>query len=64
VWFRAARHEAAVLDRARLPAGFAVVGPAVIESLESTILLPPRWQGRMDENGFVWLAGEHKGDGR
>ena len=30
-WFGAARHEAAVLDRARMPAGFTVVGPAVIE---------------------------------
>ena len=33
-WFGAARHEAAVLDRARMPAGFTVVGPAVIEALE------------------------------
>jgi N-methylhydantoinase A len=65
VWFGAAGHEAAVLDRAGMPAGFTVVGPAVIESLESTILLPPRWQGRMDENGFVWLARDHtQGDGR
>ena len=65
VWFGATRHEAAVLERARMPAGLTVVGPAVIESLESTILLPPRWQGRMDESGFVWLAREHtQGDGR
>src|SRR5262245_32867489 len=56
VWFGANQLEAAVLDRARMPAQFAVVGPAVIESLESTILIPPRWQGRMDENGFIWLA--------
>jgi N-methylhydantoinase A len=56
VFFGATSAEAAVLDRARMPAGFAVVGPAVIESLESTILIPPGWQGRMDENGFIWLA--------
>jgi N-methylhydantoinase A/oxoprolinase/acetone carboxylase beta subunit len=42
-----------------MPAGFTLVGPAVIESLESTILLPARWQGRMDENGFVWLTRQH-----
>jgi N-methylhydantoinase A len=59
VWFGAKQQEAAVLDRARMPAHFAVVGPAVIESLESTILIPPRWQGRMDENGFIWLAAQH-----
>jgi N-methylhydantoinase A len=59
LWFGGRRHEAAVLDRARMPAGCTVVGPAVIESLESTILLPPSWQGRMDESGFVWLARAH-----
>ena len=58
VWFGSSWHQAAVLDRARLPAGFTVSGPAVIESLESTILLPPRWRGRADENGFVWLVRE------
>jgi N-methylhydantoinase A len=56
VWFGAAQQRAIVLDRARMPAGFALLGPAVIESLESTILIPPRWQGRMDENGFIWLT--------
>jgi N-methylhydantoinase A len=56
VWFGAEQQQAIVLDRARMPAGFALVGPAVIESLESTILIPPRWQGRMDENGFIWLT--------
>ena len=31
-------------------------GPAVIESLESTILVPPAWQARMDDNGFIHLT--------
>jgi N-methylhydantoinase A len=54
LWFRAAGEvEADVLDRARMPAGLVVKGPAVIESLESTILVPPGWQARMDEDGFV-----------
>jgi N-methylhydantoinase A len=56
VWFGRARHEATVLERARMPAGFSLAGPAVIESLESTILLPPGWHGKSDENGFVWLT--------
>ena len=59
VWFGADDLTATVLDRARMPAHFTVVGPAVIESLESTILIPPRWQARMDENGFIWLAARH-----
>jgi N-methylhydantoinase A len=56
VWFGANSAEAAVLDRARMPPEFVALGPVVIESLESTILIPPGWQGRMDENGFIWLA--------
>jgi N-methylhydantoinase A len=56
VWFRQAGEvEARVWDRARMPAGHVVAGPAVIESLESTILLPPQWQGAMDADGFVLM---------
>jgi N-methylhydantoinase A len=56
-WFRATGPvDAAILDRSRMPAGLAVAGPAVIESLESTILIPPGWQARMDGDGFVWLT--------
>ena len=56
VWFRTTGStNAAVYDRARMPVGLAVQGPAIIESLESTILVPPGWQARMDEDGFVVL---------
>jgi len=54
LWFRSnGEVDAIVLDRARMPAGLVTKGPAVIESLESTILVPPGWQARMDEDGFV-----------
>jgi N-methylhydantoinase A len=57
VWFRATGPvEAAVLDRGRMAADSSIDGPAVIESLESTILVPPGWQARMNEDGFVVLA--------
>jgi N-methylhydantoinase A len=56
LWFRATGEiDAIVLDRARMPAGMVAKGPAVIESLESTILVPPGWHARMDEDGFVVL---------
>ena len=68
VWFRATGVvDATIFDRARMPAGFAAAGPAVIESLESTILVPPGWIARMDDAGYVWLArspAQDKGDGR
>jgi N-methylhydantoinase A len=57
VWFRETGEvSAAVCDRARIPAGLCVPGPAVIESLESTILVPPSWQAAMDDDGFVLLT--------
>jgi N-methylhydantoinase A len=40
-----------VYDRAVLPAGARIEGPAVIEQLDSTTLVPPGWQARVDE----WL---------
>jgi N-methylhydantoinase A len=57
LWFRAGGAvDAAVFDRARMPAGLVAPGPAVIESLESTVLVPPGWQARMDEDGFVVMT--------
>ena len=44
-----------------MPSGLKVVGPAVIESLESTILVPPGWQARMNEDGFVLLTRLQRG---
>jgi len=39
-----------------MPAGSVAPGPAVIESLESTILVPPGWQAAMNPDGFVVLS--------
>jgi N-methylhydantoinase A len=56
VWFReTGAVDATVYDRKRMPSGLRMAGPAVIESLESTILVPPRWQAGMNEDGFVLL---------
>ena len=57
VWFRkSGAVRTHVHDRARLGKGAIVAGPAVIESLESTILVPPDWQAEMDADGFVHLT--------
>jgi len=73
LWFRdGGPVVASVYDRRRMPAGVVVPGPAVIEALESTILVPPAWQARMSEEGFVVLTraspsprlqGEGRGEG-
>jgi hypothetical protein len=39
-----------------MPAGLVVAGPSVVESLESTILVPPGWRATMNEDGFVLLT--------
>jgi N-methylhydantoinase A len=57
LWFRATGMvEAAIYDRARMPAGMEVEGPAVIESIESTVLVPPGWKAGMNEDGFVMMT--------
>ena len=57
VWFRdTGEVGATVWNRARMPAGLVVPGPAVIESLESTILVPPAWQAAMNDDGCVLLT--------
>ena len=62
LWFRdSGVIDATIYDRKRMPAGFAVAGPAVIESLESTILVPPAWQAEMNADGFVLLTGRQQG---
>ena len=62
VWFRSTGMIAAeVHDRARMAEGTVVPGPAVIESLESTILVPPGWQARMDSDGFILMARTKQG---
>jgi N-methylhydantoinase A len=57
VWFReTGTIEATVYDRRRIPAGLQARGPAVIESLESTIVVPPGWQAKMNGDGFMLLT--------
>jgi N-methylhydantoinase A/oxoprolinase/acetone carboxylase beta subunit len=57
IWFReTGMVDAAIFDRAYIHAGMIAPGPLVIESFESTILVPPGWQAKMSEDGFVILT--------
>jgi N-methylhydantoinase A len=65
VWFRSTGAIAAeVHDRARMAEGAVVHGAAVVESFESTILIPPGWQARMDRDGFILMARTNRGAGQ
>ena len=46
-----------VLWREGLAEGAAIDGPAIIESLESTVVVPPGWSARVDASGFL-IAGK------
>ena len=65
LWFRETGViDATIYDRRRMPAGLEVAGPVVIESLESTILVPPGWQAEMNADGFVLLTHLQRGAGQ
>jgi len=44
---------ALVYDRSALAPGQSIAGPAIIEERETTIVLPPGWDGQVDEIGCV-----------
>ncbi len=56
-WFPAmGRVPTPVHDRARLAVGQVLNGPSIVESLDSTLVLPPDWQARVDDAGFLRLT--------
>jgi N-methylhydantoinase A len=56
IWFReTGAIRAMIYDRGLMPSGLTISGPAVIEALESTILVPPDWQAKMNQDGFILL---------
>ncbi len=57
-WFAGAMCPCRVLWREGLSAGAAVPGPAVIESLESTTVVPPGWTARVADHGIIRLVRE------
>jgi len=56
VVFGGEAHDAAILWREGLLAGETVAGPAVIEALDSTIVVPPGWVARVAEHGFLRIT--------
>ncbi len=56
-WFASTgRVPTPVHDRARLAVGQVLQGPAIVESLDSTLVLQPGWQARVDDAGFLRLT--------
>jgi N-methylhydantoinase A len=56
VWFRATGFvPTPVLQRSALAAGAALDGPAVIEQMDTTTIVPPGWSARVDPQGNLLL---------
>jgi N-methylhydantoinase A len=47
--------DTAIYDRAMLPAGATFDGPAIVEQMDSTVVVPPDWWGEVDEYGNIVL---------
>ncbi|MCK0198175.1 hydantoinase/oxoprolinase family protein [Ancylobacter sp. 6x-1] len=48
VWFDGESHDTPVYDRATLPCGFSFTGPAIVEQLDSTTVVPPGAMAEVD----------------
>jgi len=53
VWFDGGFRETAVWSRLALPAGAAIVGPAILEQGDATTVIEPGHTGRVDALGNV-----------
>ena len=58
VWFGGVDHDCSVWDRDRLPERAVIRGPAIIEEFGATTVVPPGWQGGLDEHGHIVLDRE------
>ncbi|MEE2805017.1 MAG: hydantoinase/oxoprolinase family protein [Pseudomonadota bacterium] len=47
--------ECIIHDRAKLSATSMLTGPAIIESLDSTLVIPPGWTASNDRHGFITM---------
>ncbi len=39
-----------------LTSGMQIAGPAIIEAMDATTVVPPGWQARIDELGYIVIA--------
>ena len=57
VWFeKSGKISTSIFDREAIQLGTTIKGPVIIESLDSTLVVPPDWTACMDPNGFILLS--------
>jgi N-methylhydantoinase A len=56
VWFKVTgRTDCAIFDREGIGVGDRIAGPAVIEAVDTTIIVPPGWTVKSDEKGHILM---------
>jgi len=60
VTFLSGTHLTPVLEREKLPPGFAMDGPVIIEEKTSTVVVEPGWKLTVDDGGNLLLFGGAK----
>lgn len=59
VWFkRTGRVDCAIYDRAGIRSGDRIAGPAVIEALDTTIVVPPGWTAQPNASGHIIMEAQ------
>ncbi len=59
VWFRrTGRVDCAIYNRDGIAAGDRIAAPAVIEALDATIVVPPGWAARANDNGHIIMEAQ------
>ncbi|MDE0056735.1 MAG: hydantoinase/oxoprolinase family protein [Defluviicoccus sp.] len=53
VWFEDGWVDCPVYDRAAMPAGYALEGPAIVEEAGGTSVIPPRWRVEVHRSGSL-----------
>ncbi|MFM9105235.1 MAG: hydantoinase/oxoprolinase family protein [Chloroflexota bacterium] len=48
-------HTTVIYDRDRMPAGSTFQGPAIIDQMDTTTVVPPDWRGEVDDHGNIVL---------
>ncbi len=62
IWLAGKWHSAKVFDRASLGAGAKIAGPAVLNEVTATTLIPPNWQCEVLDDGTISIVPQLEGE--
>ena len=60
VWFpHGGRQPCEIYDYGKLASGFELSGPAILEAIDTTIVVPPNWFAKMNHSGHILMEASH-----